>query len=141
MGIEPFLITSSINAVEAQRLVRRVCTDCRIADNVPPAVIDEIATELRDSHIDEGLKDPANWHFVRGQGCPNCHNGYRGRIGIFEVMTMSDELEALAVKKEPASALEAQAIKEGMITMKQDGLAKAIQGLTTVEEVMKATTE
>lgn len=141
MGIEPFLITSSINAVEGQRLVRRVCQKCKYEERLPQGVIDEITAELKNANVDESLKNPANWHFFRGKGCPECHNGYRGRIGIFEVLPMSETIEALAVRKEPASVIEQQAIKEGMVTMKQDGLIKAIKGLTTVEEVMKATTE
>lgn len=141
MGIEPFLITSSINAVEAQRLVRRVCPKCRVEEKLPTAVVDEVAADLKDANIDSKFKDSALYKFYRGQGCPDCRNGYRGRVGIFEVLDMSEPIEALAVKKEPASVIEEQAIKEGMITMKQDGLLKALQGLTTIEEVMKATTE
>lgn len=141
MGIEPFLITSSMNAVIGQRLVRRVCQKCKVEEPLPKGVLDEIAQELTNSNVEESLKNPANWKFYKGAGCPECSSGYKGRIGIFEVLTMSEQLEALAVKKEPASVMEAQALKEGMITMKQDGLVKALRGLTTVEEVMKATTE
>ncbi len=141
MGIEPFLITSSIDAIIGQRLVRRICPDCKEEEKVPEPVIEEIRKELEPANIDDTLKTPINWHFMRGKGCPNCNNGYRGRIGIFEVLTMSEKLEEMGVQKEPSSAIEQQAIKEGMITMKQDGLVKAIKGLTTIEEVMKATTE
>ncbi len=141
MGIEPFLITSSMNAVIGQRLVRRVCPNCKVEDTVPEVVFDEIERDLKNANVDEKMKDRSNWHFVRGKGCADCNNGYKGRIGIFEVMIMSDDIETLAVKKEPASVIEAQALKEGMVTMKQDGLIKAIKGFTTIEEVMKATTE
>lgn len=141
MGVEPFLITSSINAIVGQRLVRRICSDCKIADNVPAAVIEEIKQELATAHVPDELKDPTSWQFSRGKECPNCSHGYRGRIGIFEILPMTEQIEALAVAKEPASTIEEEAIKEGMITMKQDGLVKAIAGITTVEEVMKATTE
>jgi type II secretory ATPase GspE/PulE/Tfp pilus assembly ATPase PilB-like protein len=141
MGIEPFLITSSINAVVGQRLVRKICENCKIEEKLPEGVIEELKKDLANAPIDEKLKDPASWKFYRGQECPQCHHGYRGRIGIFEVMVMSEQIEALAVKKEPASVIEGQALKEGMMTMKQDGILKAIKGLTTVEEVMKAATE
>lgn len=141
MGVEPFLITSSMVAIIGQRLVRRVCQSCKTEDEIPPAVIEEVRASLQNANIDQALKDPSQWHFYRGKGCPACNNGYKGRIGIFEVLTMSDQIEALAVKKEPASMIEQQALKEGMITMKQDGLVKALKGLTTIEEVMKATAE
>lgn len=141
MGIEPFLITSSVNAIVGQRLVRRVCQNCKTEDKLPDGVLDAIKKELLDSNIEQLYKVPTEWHFYRGGGCNQCNYGYKGRIGIFEVLTMSDQIEALAVKKEPATAIEAQALKEGMVTMKQDGLIKAIKGLTSVEEVMKATSE
>ncbi len=141
MGIEPFLITSSLNVAVGQRLVRRVCSDCQYEDKLPPEVIEELKQDLASPNIDPSLQDPTNWHFVKGRGCDKCNNGYRGRIGIFEVLVMSETIENLGVKKEPASAIEAQAIKEGMVTMKQDGLLKAIKGLTTLEEILKATTE
>lgn len=141
MGIEPFLITSSINAVVGQRLVRKICENCRIEEKLPEGVIEELKQDLANAPIEAKLKDPANWKFYKGQECDQCHHGYRGRVGIFEVMVMSEEIEALAVKKEPASSIEEQALKEGMMTMKQDGILKALKGLTTIEEVMKAATE
>ncbi len=141
MGIEPFLITSSVSAVVGQRLVRRVCPDCKAEVQLPESVLDELATVLASANISAELKDRSRWHFVAGKGCSKCHNGYRGRIGIFEILTMSPTIEALVVKGEPASAIEAAAVKEGMITLKQDGLLKAIAGLTTIEEIMKATAE
>lgn len=141
MGIEPFLITSSLNVAVGQRLVRRVCSDCKYEEKLPAEVIEELKKDLASPNIDPSLQDPANWHFMKGKGCDKCNNGYRGRIGIFEVLVMSEAIENLGVQKAPASAIEAQAIKEGMITMKQDGLLKAIKGLTTLEEILKATTE
>lgn len=141
MGVEPFLITSSINAIIGQRLVRRVCPSCKEEVRLPQDVIEEINQELKDSHVPDQYKDPSTWHFYRGKGCPQCHNGYRGRIGLFEVLVMSEAIEELAIKKSPESVIEERAIAEGMMTLKQDGLLKAIEGLTTVEEVLKATTE
>jgi type IV pilus assembly protein PilB len=141
MGVEPFLITSSMNAIVGQRLVRRVCSDCRQPVHVPQEIVDEITQELKDAAIPDQYKDPANWHFYHGKGCSKCHNGYRGRVGLFEVLVMSQAIEDLAIKKEPESVIEQQAIKEGMLTLKQDGLLKAIRGLTTIEEVMKASAE
>lgn len=141
MGVEPFLITSSVDAIIGQRLVRRICPECKVEDHVPQEVIQNIYNELKDTPIPDEYKEPANWRFYRGKGCPNCHNGYRGRVGIFEVLLMSEAIEELAIKKEPESVIQEQAIKEGMITMSQDGLLKAIRGITTVEEILKAATE
>jgi type II secretory ATPase GspE/PulE/Tfp pilus assembly ATPase PilB-like protein len=141
MGVEPFLITSSMNAVIGQRLVRRICQKCKAETKLPEAVIERLKKELVGSNIAAELQNPATWKFYEAKGCTECNQGYRGRIGVFEILTMSETIEALAVKKAPASAIADQAIKEGMITMKQDGLVKALKGLTTIEEVMKATTE
>jgi type II secretory ATPase GspE/PulE/Tfp pilus assembly ATPase PilB-like protein len=78
--------------------------------------------------------------FYHGKGCENCTLGYKGRIGIFEVLVMSDQIEDLAVRKAPASEIKQTAIKEGMITMTQDGLIKALKGITTIDEVLRVTT-
>ncbi|HSX42143.1 MAG TPA: ATPase, T2SS/T4P/T4SS family [Candidatus Saccharimonadales bacterium] len=140
MGIEPFLITSSLNAVIGQRLVRRICEDCREKVAVPPAVLARAQREL--AAVPSGqLKavDLEQLVFYHGKGCPNCTDGFRGRVGIFEVMAMNEEIENLAVKKAPASELQKAAIKNGMVTMVQDGLMKALKGLTTVDEVMRVT--
>lgn len=141
MGVEPFLITSSINAVVGQRLVRRICDNCRDQVVIPPAVKSFVQKQL--SSVPSGqLKnvDLERLVFYHGRGCPNCTNGYRGRIGIFEVLPMTDKIEDLAVRKETSNALKQEAIKEGMITMMQDGLMKALKGITTVDEVMRVTT-
>ncbi len=142
MGIEPFLITSSINVVEAQRLVRKICQNCKEEVQIPPAVVEEIQKEL-DLIPQNNPKDRARiitpLKFFHGKGCDKCQNGYRGRIGIYEVMPMSDAIEDLAVRKVAASEIQDQAVKEGMITMKQDGLLKALAGQTTVDEVMRET--
>lgn len=141
MGVEPFLITSSINCVIGQRLVRRICDNCREEEEIPAAVKSFIKKQLSDVPSGQ-LKDVdvEQLHFYHGKGCPNCTNGYRGRIGIFEVLPMSDAIEELAVKKAPASELKKQAIADGMVTMVQDGLIKALKGITTVDEVMRVTT-
>lgn len=140
MGIEPFLITSSINAVVGQRLVRRLCEKCRAEEKLPEAVLQEIEKELNQPMIPEQFRNVAAMKFFTAKGCSECTNGYRGRVGIFEVLSMSETIEALAVKKEPESVMQEAAVQEGMITMRQDGLIKALQGFTSVEEVMKAAT-
>lgn len=141
MGVEPFLITSSVNAVVAQRLVRKVCDNCKERVELPSAVKDFALKHI--SEIPTGQLKNVNKDqlvFYHGKGCSKCSNGYLGRIGIFEVLPMTPGIEALANKKVPASELKNQAIKEGMITMMQDGLIKALKGITTVDEVMRVTT-
>jgi len=141
MGVEPFLITSSVNAVIAQRLVRKVCQHCKETAQIPPAILNKIKRELAATPSAQ-LKNVnlESLKFYRGKGCSNCNDGYSGRIGIFEVMAMSDKIEDLAVNKAPASELKKAAIEEGMITMLQDGLMKALKGITSVDEVLRVTT-
>jgi type IV pilus assembly protein PilB len=141
MGVEPFLITSSINAVIGQRLVRKICDNCRGQTDIPQAVMTFIKNQL--SELPSGqLKDIdlEQLTFYKGGGCDQCTNGYNGRIGIYEVLSMNDEIEELAVRKAPASDIKQAAIKNGMITMLQDGFIKALKGITTVDEVMRVTT-
>lgn len=141
MGVEPFLITSSINAVIGQRLVRKICENCKDRAEIPPAVKQYIKKQF--STVSSGQLrsiDVENMVFYHGKGCDKCTNGYRGRLGIFEVLTMSDEIEDLAVRKSPASEIKDIAIKEGMITMMQDGLVKALKGITTIDEILRVTT-
>jgi len=141
MGVEPFLITSSINAVVGQRLVRKVCEHCREPMQVPASVLDFVQRQL--AALPHGQLKDINLEqitFYHGKGCDHCTNGYRGRIGIYEVMEMSDEIEELSVRKAPASELKKAAIKAGMITMTQDGLIKALKGMTTIDEILRVTT-
>lgn len=140
MGIEPFLITSSINCIIAQRLVRKVCDNCKTEYAPPEPVIKEIKDELSNSKNQEVL-DYLNkpLKFYKGKGCHICSKGYKGRIGIYEVLEVTAEVENLAVHKEPASKIQTQAIAEGMISIKQDGIIKALNGFTTLDEVMRVT--
>lgn len=141
MGVEPFLITSSLNAVIGQRLVRKVCDKCREKVEIPHTLLETIKQEL--AALPSGQMKNINLDqliFYHGRGCKECNNGYSGRIGIFEVLPMSSEVEELAVRKAPTSEIKKAAIKNGMITMIQDGLLKALKGITTVDEVMRVTT-
>lgn len=140
MGVEPFLITSAMNCIIAQRLVRRVCPKCKEKVDLPSALKDEILEELSkitDTKISSIKKE--DLQFYHGRGCLECTNGYKSRIGIYEVLEISDKIEEMAVAKEPASAIQTQAMKEGMITMKQDGILKALKGITTMDEVLRVT--
>jgi type II secretory ATPase GspE/PulE/Tfp pilus assembly ATPase PilB-like protein len=134
MGVEPFLVSSSLNLVIAQRLVRKVCPHCAHPAAVPPILSEEDLAFLNN-------KLP-QLQFVIGTGCETCSGfGYLGRTAIHEFMVMSDSLVPLILSRASASDLRVQAMKEGMFTLKQDGLYKAAQGITTVEEVMRATEE
>lgn len=134
MGIEPFLITSSVNAIIGQRLVRKLCQKCKKEAVLPAPLLGQLEKEVEKFHLQQPYK------FYQAVGCNECNQGFSGRIGIYEVLAMSEKIEELAIKKRPASEIFVQAIAEGMITMKQDGLLKAIRGITTVEEVLRVTT-
>ena len=132
MGVEPFLAASSIVGVMAQRLVRKICPHCR-EEVVPPA---ELLDELRD----EGLPD--NPVFFSGRGCERCMQiGYWGRTGIYELMEMDDDVRDLLLKNKDAASIRKIAKQKGMQTLRSAGLAKALQGETTLEEVLRVTQE
>lgn len=141
MGVEPFLITSSINLVVAQRLVRRICPKCKEELKAPQKLIDELKTEIEKIPINN-TKDreriPTDFKLYYGKGCDECNHGYRGRVGIFEAMEITPEIEELAISKRPANDIKTESIKQGMITMRQDGILKAFAGITTVDEVFQA---
>jgi len=135
LGVEPFLLTSAVNAIIGQRLVRRVCQKCRTEINVPQSVLFEVKKELEGLNLNMPIK------FFKGKGCSYCRNGFSGRIGIFEVLNMTPEIEDLVLTKKTSKDIFDQAVKSGMITMRQDGFIKAIKGLTTVDEVLRVTSE
>lgn len=131
MGIEPYLAASSVIAVLAQRLVRIACKDCK--EKYQPS-----KEELEDI----GLNGNESWEIFKAKGCPKCmHTGYKGRIGIFEFMVIDEDIRNLITAKAPANEIRKKALESGMITLKEDGIAKIRQGLTTVEEVLRATRE
>jgi len=132
MGLEDYLLTSTVNGILAQRLVRRLCAHCR----EPYTALPEVAEEMRlRRFVPEG--DITLW---RPKGCPQCGGfGYQGRFAIFEFLTMTDSLRKLIMAHEDAEDIAAQAIAEGMRTMYEDGVAKALQGLTSLEEVLRVT--
>ncbi len=133
MGIEPFLLSSSINAILAQRLVRIICNDCR--EEYEPSV-----EELQRLGI--SLEDLAGRKVFRGKGCPACHQtGYKGRRGIFELMIMDKDMKNLILKTSDSNSIKRLAEKKGMITLRQDGLDKVFKGITTIEEVYRVAHE
>jgi len=129
MGVEPFLVNSSLIGVVAQRLARLICHNCR--ETYQPGPEDPAYTFIQDR---QGLT------FYRGRGCPQCnYTGYRGRTAIQEVLVMTEDIRALVAEKAPSHEIKKAAVAAGMVTLREDGLEKASQGLTTIEEVMRVT--
>jgi len=141
MGVEPFLITSSINLVIAQRLVRRICPKCKEEMQIPEKLMKEMLEEVNKiptANAKDRSRIPAQPKVYYGKGCSDCNHGYRGRVGIFEAMMITPKIEELAVEKRPANEIKTAALSDGMITMKQDGILKAFEGATTIDEVFQA---
>ena len=129
LGVEPYLISSTLVGIIAQRMVRRICTNCRTP--CEPSVEEQMAY---DKEMD---KQPAT--FYRGTGCNLCANtGYRGRTGLFELLAMSEEIRRMLLSNASAADIRAQALQEGMITMKRDGMQKVKDGITSMSEVMRS---
>ncbi|MFA4992484.1 MAG: ATPase, T2SS/T4P/T4SS family [Candidatus Omnitrophota bacterium] len=127
MGLEPFLISSSLILVVAQRLVRQICPKCKEEYSPTPAAL-------------QGLGLDVNVKFFRGKGCPACKNtGFTGRIGIFEVLVLNETIRKMVEEKNSADAIRKKAVELGMKTLREDGLDKAKQGLTTIEEILRVT--
>ena len=166
MGIEPFLIASTIRAIVGQRLVRRLCTTCRISYNVDEtqmqalrdsfSMSDEVLQHLHDletqaasEHVggdDTAINSTEHgitklWKAAE-DGCDDCHQtGFRGRVGIYEVLANSIPIQKLIVANATSNQIQDQAVSEGMNTMQTDGIVKALRGITTVEEILRATKE
>jgi type IV pilus assembly protein PilB len=140
MGIEPFLITSSTNAIVAQRLCRKICDKCKQEAPDKPEYKDVISQEIDNLPEEEKTAAKGKTKLFVGAGCSACNNsGYKGRIGIFEVIGVTEPIRQLTMKRASSSEIMEQARKEGMITLKQDGILKALDGLTTIEEVWRVT--
>lgn len=134
MGVEAFLTASTVNMIIAQRLVRRICTSCIVKYTPEPQVL---------RALENALGSPIKVEsFYRGQGCQECgQTGYRGRIGIYEIMEVSDEIKTLISKNATAREIEAAAVKNGMVKLLEDGINKSAAGITTIEEALRATRE
>jgi type IV pilus assembly protein PilB len=136
LGAEPFLISSVLTASVAQRIGRKICPECKVPYTPPP----EIQKQIADAVYGEGKIDPATIVLSKGTGCDKCdHTGYYGRIGIYEVLTVTPNINRLILQHATAAEIQDQAVSEGMITMQQDGYIKALAGETTVEEVLRLT--
>jgi type II secretory ATPase GspE/PulE/Tfp pilus assembly ATPase PilB-like protein len=141
MGAKPFLLAPALNAIMAQRLVRRLCPKCKTVDHLAKGTLDKVkdilgqlpATAERKVDLSKELI------FYRGAGCEACnHTAYTGRIGIFEVLIMNAEIEKIILSAQVSEyQMRDVAIKNGMVTMVQDGLLKALDGFTSVDEVFR----
>jgi type IV pilus assembly protein PilB len=131
MGIEPYLVATSVHLICAQRLVRRLCKDCKEEVNMPPqALID----------IGYAPEEASKIKMYKGRGCPTCNNtGYKGRVGLYEVMEITDAMREMILTGASSIELKNKAIEEGMITLRGSGLRKIKAGHTTVEEVVRET--
>lgn len=142
MGVEPYLITSSINAIIAQRLVRKLCDKCKVEVQIPERLKREIISELSQCHDEEIKKMATNdIKFYKPKGCSECKDGYKGRIGLFEVLSMTDRIEQLAVNRSTSSIIKRAALNQGLVTIRQDGFAKAAKGFTSIDEIIRATSK
>ncbi|HSI20561.1 MAG TPA: ATPase, T2SS/T4P/T4SS family [Verrucomicrobiae bacterium] len=143
MGIEPFLITSSLNVALGQRLVRKICPHCKKDISLPPgfkAQIEADVAKIAQLNPSDAARLPKEVKFYQGVGCEKCGGkGYLGRMGIYEVLTMTEPISELTLKHAPNSEIQAQSQKEGMLTMYQDGLIKVVNGVTTLDEVLRET--
>jgi general secretion pathway protein E/type IV pilus assembly protein PilB len=130
MGVKPFLAASAVRAIMAQRLVRRTCQKC-----AEP-------TTVKQSEL-ESLRLPPEFFagatLKKGKGCPDCNKGYRGRMGIYEIFMLSEDIQELIYAKVPAGVIRDRARARGMRTLREDGLRKAAAGLTSLEEVIRNT--
>jgi general secretion pathway protein E len=131
MGCEPYLVSSVLTGVLAQRLVRRICPGCRAPDHPDPAEL-----------LALGVTDSTGVELFRGKGCGECRGtGYRGRTGIYELFKISDATRSLIVQKAPGGEIRRHAVEHGMVTLREDAWAKACAGLTTVAEILRVTQE
>ncbi|MBU0646942.1 GspE/PulE family protein [Patescibacteria group bacterium] len=150
MGVPAFLIASTTNIIIAQRLVRKICPNCIQSFKLDKQIIDELKQQLditgimntlqKEKTIIDAKKGLESLLFYKGKGCKQCNNsGYKGRMGIYEILEITEEISELILKKASPLELKRQAIKQGMLTIVEDGFIKAKNGITTIEEIMRVT--
>ena len=134
MEIEPFLISTAVLGVQAQRLVRKICSDCKAEDNPNFEIPEDVVSSF-------GLdQDVSSMKFYRGKGCNMCRGtGYRGRCSIMEVLPVTEHIRELILKSASSEEIKKAAMAEGMRTLTQDGWIKVFKSITTFEEVMRVT--
>jgi type IV pilus assembly protein PilB len=152
IGVEPYLIASTVNAVVGQRLTRQICVDCKAEYKLDAQYEEDLKKEYNieallkimkdEKYIEPAVKSLTELTFFKGKGCDKCgHSGYRGRRGIYEVMEVTVPIQDLIMKQAPTNQIQEKAIAEGMIMMWQDGFIKCIQGQTTIEEIVRVSKE
>ncbi len=135
MGVDPYLTTNAIGCVVAQRLVRRLCEGCK----VPVSVDEALLRSMGFPYELEDVEHDGHTFFIPG-GCETCGGeGYRGRIGIYELMPMDEEIIGLSLERSSADEISRAAVRSGMVKMRADGLLKAARGITPIEEVLRTT--
>jgi len=131
MGIEPFLVASAVNLITAQRLARRVCAECKEPEEIPVQAL-----------IDAGVspEEAPSYVCMKGKGCPACNNtGYKGRVGFYQVMPMLEEIRELILNGANTAEIKRESMRLGIKTMRQSGLTKLQEGVTSFEEVLRVT--
>jgi type IV pilus assembly protein PilB len=154
MGAEPFLVASTVNVIVGQRLVRKICHDCAVKYKLSKKEIETLGRSYNLDEILEHIKKSAilgkqlqlkdSWEdieLLKATGCEQCSDGYRGRIGIYEVLEVTEDIRQMISQKASAHELEEKAKKNGMLTMVEDGFLKCIQNMTTLEEILRVTKE
>ena len=137
LGAEPFLLASAITCIASQRVLRKVCPSCKEEYAPPQEVVEDIKEVLGNLY-----QEKEKMKLYRGKKCPECNNsGYIGRVGIFEVLPITEKVARLCLERAAAGAIGKQALEEGMITLKQDGYLKALEGITSIEEVLRVAQE
>jgi type II secretory ATPase GspE/PulE/Tfp pilus assembly ATPase PilB-like protein len=130
VGIKPFLVASGVRAILAQRLVRTICSSCKEPCKADPLEVERLGFEF----------DQENTELWHGAGCDNCNrSGYQGRLGAYELLLSTDQIRTMLMKHESSAAIKRAARRGGMLTMRQDAWRKAINGITTIEEVNRRT--
>jgi type II secretory ATPase GspE/PulE/Tfp pilus assembly ATPase PilB-like protein len=148
MKAEPFLLASSMTAIVAQRVLRKICDNCRVSYAPEQAVLQDIKKVLGKLYegfvksngnlVELAKKQNVEMLLFKGQGCEKCANsGYLGRVAIFEVLPVTNGVAKLILERSDAATIEQRAVEEGMIQMKQDGYLKVLEGVTTIEEVIR----
>ena len=131
MGIEPFLVATSVHLICAQRLVRKICKECRGPMEVPPQALIDVGFEPDEAK---------NLTIFKGKGCTTCNNtGYKGRLGLYEVLECTDEIRQMVLEGASSMEIKKQAVEEGMLTLRRSGLQKIADGMTTIDEVVRET--
>lgn len=152
IGVEPYLIASTVNAVVGQRLTRQICPDCKQELHIDEKFEDSLRKEYnidhlmevlkREGFIESKIKTLSELTFYKGKGCDKCGDtGYKGRKGIYEVLEVTAEIQDLIIKHAPTSQIQDKAIEQGMILMWQDGFIKCLQGRTTIDEILRVSKE